>query len=95
MEPSSKERSGPRRPLLIASGAGALAAGALYATAYGMGRTYDDINNADVKTTDDLDALRTRTNALVWTSAGAFGVSATLGAVALLSTSALRVGFQW
>lgn len=75
------------RPLLIAGGVAALAAGGLYGVAYGMSLRYDDPTNSDITTVAELDAYGRKTNALVWTSVGLLGVGVTLGTTGMVVRS--------
>jgi hypothetical protein len=60
--------SGPARPLLVSGGLAALAAGGLYGLGLALDARYSDPAAEGIETRADLDALRSRTNAVAATS---------------------------
>ena len=79
--PDERTRS---KPLLIGGGLALAAAGGLYAVAGVWRNAYDDLDNPNVQTTDDLSALRARTNAAVIGSGGLAVVGLGLGTLGLI-----------
>lgn len=58
-------------PLLASAGAAALVGGGMYIAALSSRNQYDDLNNPDVQSIQDLEDLRRQTNTRVYISAGA------------------------
>lgn len=83
------EESGRRvnLPLLIAGGTAIIASGTLYGVSYSWRQSYDDVDDPDVATVADLEALRRKINAGVLASAGCGALGLGLGTVAFVHVS--------
>ncbi len=86
--------TGPNVPLLASAGGAALLAGGLYGVAYASSKKYDDPDNPDIETPDDLYALRRKTNAMVYTSAGLGALAVALGVGSFVEVGP-TVGWTW
>lgn len=82
-EPTPPARRALSVPLVGGAGVSAIAAAGLYGWALSMRGDYDDLQSGLSR--EELDALRGRTNAAVYASAGAGALSVGLAGVAVLS----------
>ncbi|MEL6346892.1 MAG: hypothetical protein AAFV53_27515 [Myxococcota bacterium] len=72
-------------PLLASAGAAAVVAGGMYLAALSSRNQYDDLNNTNAQTIQDLEDLRSQTNNRVYISAGAGVVAVGLYTAAFIN----------